>query len=374
MTGSSPGPASPNPHALPDHLVQTRAAYDEWAAEWTNQTFAQSLDLLEQFVARCEPGPVLDLGCGPGWHLAHLGPAAVGLDLSGAMLALAAERAPSQSLTLGDLARLPISRGALSGVWASRTLVHLARAEVPFALAGIHHALAPGGHLAGVVFRGDDELAAHPAERFPGRTYSNWDPDDFAAALIGAGFSIEHLHLPTEPDTRIEFIARRLHTLPDFVGPDMTMLICGLNPSPSSADAGVGFFRAGNRFWPAALAAGLVARDRDPWHALSAHGIGMTDLAKRATRRADELLPDEYAEGLDRVAKIAERLRPRSICMVGLAGWRSAVDKTAARGWQPHGLGGVPVYLMPSTSGLNAHDTVESLTAHLRTAAAGQPS
>ena len=34
--------------------------------------------------------------------------------------------------------------------------------------------------------------------------------------------------------------------------------MCGLNPSLYAADAGVGFARPGNRFWPAALAAGIV--------------------------------------------------------------------------------------------------------------------
>ena len=31
-----------------------------------------------------------------------------------------------------------------------------------------------------------------------------------------------------------------------------------LNPSEHAADAGVGYVTPGNRFWPAALAAGLV--------------------------------------------------------------------------------------------------------------------
>ena len=41
----------------------------------------------------------------------------------------------------------------------------------------------------------------------------------------------------------------------------MRLFVCGLNPSVYSADAGVGFARPGNRFWPAALAAGIVTTD-----------------------------------------------------------------------------------------------------------------
>ena len=58
--------------------------------------------------------------------------------------------------------------------------------------------------------------------------------------------------------------ARRAHTLPDIVGPAMRLLMCGLNPSVYSADVGIGFGRPGNRFWPAALMAGVASVDRTP--------------------------------------------------------------------------------------------------------------
>jgi len=119
----------------------------------------------------------------------------------------------------------------------------------------------------------------------------------------------------------------------------------------------------------AALEAGIVSRDRDPWHALRVHGIGFTDLVKRATPRADELGAGEYRAGLRRVGWLAGFLRPAVVCLVGLAGWRAAVDGRAVPGVQPTGLHGVPVYLMPNPSGLNAHATVATLAGHLATAA-----
>jgi hypothetical protein len=57
------------------------------------------------------------------------------------------------------------------------------------------------------------------------------------------------------------------------------------------------------------------------------------------------------------------------VCFVGLAGWRAAVDRRAVAGVQPTGLAGVPVYLMPSTSGLNAACRLPELVDHLRAAA-----
>ena len=132
----------------------------------------------------------------------------------------------------------------------------------------------------------------------------------------------------------------------------------------------MGFARGSNRFWPAALAAGVVSRARDPRHALVAHGIGMTDLVKRPTRQAAELSAAEYTEGLARLERLVERLQPGSVCFVGLAGWRAAVDRRAAPGLQPRPIGGRPAYVMPSTSGLNARTSLPELTDHLRTAAA----
>jgi TDG/mug DNA glycosylase family protein len=158
--------------------------------------------------------------------------------------------------------------------------------------------------------------------------------------------------------------------LPDIVGPDLRMLVCGLNPSLYAADAGVGFARPGNRFWPAALAADLVSVDRDPWHAFRHHHLGFTDLVKRATVGAAELSADEYRAGFARIERLVEWLQPGVLAFVGLAGWRAVVDRKATAGPQDRLVGGRPVYVMPSSSGLNARSSVESLAGHLRSAAA----
>jgi TDG/mug DNA glycosylase family protein len=162
-------------------------------------------------------------------------------------------------------------------------------------------------------------------------------------------------------------------TLPDVVGPGLRLLVIGLNPSPASTEAGVGFARPGNRFWPAALGAGVASVDRDPLHALQHHGVGFTDLAKRTTRRAAELDPSELRSGFGRVERLCRWLRPGACVMVGLLGWRTAVDRRAVAGWQAAGIGGIPVYVMPSTSGLNAHSSLADLTAHLAAAIAHRP-
>lgn len=162
--------------------------------------------------------------------------------------------------------------------------------------------------------------------------------------------------------------------LADTVGAGMRLLIVGLNPSIMSAERQIGFVRPGNRFWPAALQAGIVTRDRDPAHALAHDRVGMTNLVARATRRADELSPSEFRDGLQRLDEMCMEFHPEAVCVVGITGWRYATgDTKATLGWQDRTLGGRPVYVMPNPSGLNAHTNIDDLAAHFRRALAGLP-
>jgi double-stranded uracil-DNA glycosylase len=240
---------------------------------------------------------------------------------------------------------------------AERCLRDVAPERMPLALAELHRALPVGAvlHLA---------VCARDGLEPPGL-----DDDRLHDLLVGAGFEPDPLGAAGVP-AGLAARARRARTLPDTVGPGMRLLICGLNPSLYAADAGVAFARPGNRFWPAALAAGLASVDRDPDHALRHHAIGMTDLVKRATVAADELTTAEYRTGLARVERLVHWLRPGGVCFVGLAGWRAAVDRRAQPGRQTERLGGASVYVMPSTSGLNARTSLSQLEGHLRAAAA----
>lgn len=192
---------------------------------------------------------------------------------------------------------------------------------------------------------------------------SRWTTARRRDVLDGAGFAVLAL------DGR-DALVERLRSLPDWLRPGLRLVTCGLNPSVYAADAGVNFARPGNRFWPAALAAGLVTRDRDPHHAVRVDGVGMTDLVKRATARADELDASEFASGWARVRRSVEWLQPGVLCVLGVTGWRHAVDRRARLGVQDDTIGGVPVYVMPNPSGLNAHATPAALAEHLGAALA----
>jgi TDG/mug DNA glycosylase family protein len=188
-----------------------------------------------------------------------------------------------------------------------------------------------------------------------------------AELVAGAGFVVDRGRR-TGGSFVVE--ARRDRTLPDFVGPGMRMLVCGLNPSVVSADIGFGYAGATNRFWAVVVAAGLVTQARQPLLALAEDAVGMTDLVKRATPNADSLTAAEYEAGAERVRRLVQWLRPGVVVFVGLAGWRAAIDRRAAPGPQPAPFGGAPAYVMPSTSGRNARTTPAQLIAHFQAALA----
>ena len=328
---------------------------------------------LAEAVGGSPAAPVLDIGCGPGLLAEHLPTPVIGLDPVREMLDLLPDHAPHAMPVQAEAAHLPFATGSLSGALGANVYVHVDRPTLPTALAELHRVLQIGAPVELQLFEGDQDLLALPGDSIGQRRFARWQPEPLHSVIEGAGFAVERFDLSSGGDgwTAIEVSARRARTLPDIVGPGMRLLVCGLNPSVYSADVGVGFGRPGNRFWPAALGAGLVSIDRDPRHALDHHGMGMTDLVKRATPRADVLTSDEYQTGLERVERLCEWLRPETVCFVGLAGWRAAADRKATAGWQERTLGPSAVYVMPSTSGLNAHARLEDLTEHLAAAAMG---
>jgi TDG/mug DNA glycosylase family protein len=356
---------------------QTVETYEQGADTYATQRRAYHPDRAERFAATVEEGAWrLDLGSGPGHYLPYLGRPVVAADPAAAMVAtaLSLHGEPGVAGVVCEAGALPFRRGAIGGMWASKSLQHIPAENLPLVLRELHRVLPVGGTLDLTLFRGEGAEVVDDDE-FTGRLFTWWEPDALERLLVGAGFAVTDVDVGAGDPTadrhpRFALAARRERTLADTVGPGMRMLICGLNPSLYAADAGVAFARPGNRFWPAARAAGLVSVDRDPGAALAVDGVGMTDLVKRATVAAAELDPAEYRAGLDRLTHLVGWLHPRVVCFVGLAGWRAAVDRKAHPGAQPAPLADTPVYVMPSTSGLNARVPLAALTHHLEAAAA----
>jgi len=120
--------------------------------------------------------------------------------------------------------------------------------------------------------------------------------------------------------TVLRWRGREIETLADIVDVDLLVLFVGLNPSPVSVAQGhYHQGRLGQRFWRM-LVEHQVLPPPDPGHfhddLLLAHRMGITDLVKVPSRRADSLDPADVSEGRAILkGKIAE-LRPLIVCSV----------------------------------------------------------
>jgi TDG/mug DNA glycosylase family protein len=349
----------------------TVGIYSEQTDRWVARRRALDVDAAAALRELVPTGRLADLGCGPGFHVGSLGPGVIALDAARPMVERA--NALGANGVVGDLEHLPFADRSLDGAWASRSYVHVARARLPLALRELHRSVAVGGRIALTMIPGDHDGRDLPDDDFPGRWFALWSADDLADVVCDAGFddvAVEVTDAPRPGAGRLLVTGRRARRLADTVGPGMRLLVCGLNPSEYSADAGVPYARPGNRFWPAALRAGVVTRDRDPLHALSAHGVGFTDLVRRATPAISDLERGEFAAGASRLERLVARTGVRVVCFVGLAGYREAFDRRARAGVQDRTIAGATAYVMPSTSGLNASSQVPDLADHLAAAAA----
>jgi TDG/mug DNA glycosylase family protein len=148
------------------------------------------------------------------------------------------------------------------------------------------------------------------------------------------------------------------------IAPGLDVLFCGINPSLMSAERGHHFARPGNRFWPALHGSGFTPRLLSPDEdaTLPEYGLGITNLVDRPTRAADELGAEELRAGAAALGELAREYEPAVIAVVGLTAWRIVHDRPkAGTGLQPETVGGRPTWVVPNTSGLNAHYQVGDL-------------
>jgi SAM-dependent methyltransferase len=158
-------------------------------------------------------GPVCDLGCGPGHvarYLAARGVEVFGVDLSPGMVALARELTPALRFEQGDMRALALADGALVGIVAFYSVIHLPRAALPQALAEMTRVLAPGAPLQLAFHGGQGEVHT---DDFLGQGVAVdatlFTPDEMAAALRGAGLAVEEI--VTRPPYDFEYPSQRVY-------------------------------------------------------------------------------------------------------------------------------------------------------------------
>jgi len=207
---------------LQHHSV--RRSYDAvaevYAADFRDELAGKPLDraLLACLAEQAGRGaPITDLGCGPGhvaaW-LAGWGVAAVGIDLSPAMIAVGRRYYPHVEFRVGDLLELPAKDGEFGAAIALYSIIHLEPGELPRAFEEIHRVLRPSGlflvafHI-GEEVRHLDEwwgLAVDVDFRF-------FQPAKIANAIERAGFQaemrLERVSYPGEVATRRAYLLAR---------------------------------------------------------------------------------------------------------------------------------------------------------------------
>jgi SAM-dependent methyltransferase len=196
------------------YLSTTRAAYDSVAAAYAERfsggLAAKPLDravlaAFGEYVQAAGAGPVADLGCGPGHVTAHLhalGLSAFGVDLSPAMIALARQAHPDLRFVEGSMTGLDLADGALGGIVAWYSVIHIPPERLPATFAEFYRVLAPGGHLL-LAFQAV-EASSTGAQAFDHKVSLayRWPPGRVAELLREVGFTeiAQLLREPTETE------------------------------------------------------------------------------------------------------------------------------------------------------------------------------
>ena len=157
--------------------------------------------------------------------------------------------------------------------------------------------------------------------------------------------------------SRAEVLAALNTRVPDILADGLDVLFCGTNPGLYSAAIGRHFGRPGNRFWPALYAGGFTPRLYSPWEdeSILDLGLGLTNIRERATAGAAELTEYELKAASARLIARVERYRPRYLGVIGIGAYRIAFRRPKAQfGLQSETIGDTRIWLLPSTSGLNA--------------------
>jgi SAM-dependent methyltransferase len=208
---------------MSEDASRTRESYDELAATYTERIFTElagkPLDrhLLNRLAEDVRGhGLVADLGCGPGHVARYLhdqGVRMLGIDLSPRMIDSARQRSPDIEFRVGDMRALDLPDGALAGIVAFYSLIHIGELEMGATLRELRRVLAPGGLLLVAFHIGEetvhrDELWGHTVSL----DFRFLMPSPLVARLIEAGFVVLE-RVEREPYPEVEHPSRRCYLL-----------------------------------------------------------------------------------------------------------------------------------------------------------------
>jgi TDG/mug DNA glycosylase family protein len=157
--------------------------------------------------------------------------------------------------------------------------------------------------------------------------------------------------------------------LRDRIGPDVRVLLVGINPGVRSAMLGHHFAGYSNRFWKLLHESRLVPEpigyqddDRLPeW------GFGITNLIPRPTPGIDTLRREEYVAGTAALRRKVRRCKPEVVAFIGVTLFRAVSGRrpgdAVALGPQRERFEGARVFVLPNPSGRNANFSYQEMLA-----------
>lgn len=190
----------------------TRQAYDAVAADYAlllpDVTAEAPLDravlaAFTEMVKQSGDGLVAEVGCGSGRITAHLADAAlrvVGLDLSSGMTTVSRSARPDLAFAVADAGALSLRAGALGGLVAWYSLIHVPTDLLPGVLDEFARVTRPGAPVVVAFQSGEGERVDRPTSYghpVP-LTYYRHRVRDMEDALAGAHFAL-HATVHREP-------------------------------------------------------------------------------------------------------------------------------------------------------------------------------
>jgi TDG/mug DNA glycosylase family protein len=170
--------------------------------------------------------------------------------------------------------------------------------------------------------------------------------------------------------TKAELATFQGSTVDDLLPAQLNLLFVGINPGLWTAAVNAHFARPGNRFWPALYRVGITSVDVDASCGLPAEtrsefetkGIGVSNICPIATARADELSKQQLRDGGESLRALVRERKPKVVAVLGVTAYRQAFGNAkVAVGPSDEGFESAELWILPNPSGLNAHETVESL-------------
>lgn len=140
--------------------------------------------------------------------------------------------------------------------------------------------------------------------------------------------------------------------LPDVLGQNLRLVVCGSAVGAASASAGAYYAGPQNQFWQTLAVVGLTPRQLGPaeYELLLSFGIGLTDLVKTQAGNDSDVrfgAPDRH-----RLTAAIERWQPRILCFNGKRAASEYLERQRVEiGFQDLQIGQTRLFVAPSTSG-----------------------